>query len=253
MKLYQTIGIAATCGLVAVAGAIQSSSNAAEGEAVLGTVTGKVEFEGERPEPKKLQITEKQAEGCCPPGESVKDDDQTLVIDKDGGLANVVITVEIEGKKPEVPAEPVPIDQIKCRFYPHVSVVPAGATVAYLNSDGVSHNIHTYSLKNEPLNNAVSGGNKLTQKLDKVEPVKVSCDYHPWMLSWIYVTDAPKFTVSGEDGTFKLEGLEPGEYELELWHEALGKAQAKAVVAEDGSSEMVSIKMGEKKKGGRRR
>ena len=73
------------------------------------------------------------------------------------------------------------------------------------------------------------------------------------MLSYAYVTDATHWALTGEDGMFTIEGVPAGEYKLEIWHESLGKAKGTATVAADGSSEAVEIKMGAKKKGGRRR
>ena len=54
------------------------------------------------------------------------------------------------------------------------------------------------------------------------------------------------------DRSFELPGLPPGEYKLEVWHEKLGKEKGTAIVKDDGSSEMVEIKLGESKKKARR-
>jgi hypothetical protein len=53
--------------------------------------------------------------------------------------------------------------------------------------------------------------------------VEVQCDIHPWMHAYIFVMDHPFFSVSGDDGAYAIEGLPPGDYTLECWHEKLGK------------------------------
>lgn len=250
--LFSTLCVAS----IAAASAIpfQDAVPAAAKKGVVGNVSGKIVFEGDKPEPKALTITDKQSEGCCPAGVSMDTTDRSLLLSEDGGIANVVVTIEVKGEKPEVPSEPLHLDQSKCRFEPHVVVIPVGASIAYLNSDEVSHNIHTYATKNEGLNKTVSAGTDLTQKFDKAEQVKVTCDIHPWMSSWIVVTDATVWDVSGEDGTFEISGLDAGEYELEVWHETLGKEKADVVIKADGTSEPVEVKLGDsKKKKGRRR
>ena len=52
--------------------------------------------------------------------------------------------------------------------------------------------------------------------------ILVRCDVHPWMRAFIGVLPHAFFDVSGEDGSFDLQGLPAGEYVLEAWHETLG-------------------------------
>jgi hypothetical protein len=41
------------------------------------------------------------------------------------------------------------------------------------------------------------------------------------------VFDHPFFAVSGSDGSFKIAGLPPGDYDLIFWHEKFGEQRAK--------------------------
>ena len=238
---------------IAAALAISATATINAPAPVTGTVTGTVMFEGEVPKAKALSIKEEQSAGCCAPGVKLDDGARSLMISKDGGIANVVITLTVDGAKVELPSEPVEIDQVGCRFEPHLSVVHVGTTVRYKNSDTISHNVHTYALKNEGLNKTVAAGGKLDQKLEKAEAVRIACDIHPWMESYVFVTEGTHFTFTGSDGSFKLEGVPAGDYKLQIWHEKLGKGKGSVTVKADGSSDAVSIKMGAKKKGGRRR
>ena len=51
------------------------------------------------------------------------------------------------------------------------------------------------------------------------------------MVAWVGVVSHPFFAVTGEDGTFTLKGLPPGEYTLEAWHEKLGTQTQTVTVA----------------------
>lgn len=243
MKLPITLAITAALGSAAFAAASSSPTP------IEGKVTGTVKFDGKAPETKPLVITEEKAKGCCPSGVTMDTTDPTLVISKDGGIANVVITVDVPGAKVEPAAEPLEIDQKMCRFEPHVRVLPAGGKVVFLNSDEVSHNVHTYATKNDSFNKTIAPGSKEEQLLAKGDKITVKCDIHDWMSAVVFVTDTPFHAVTKDDGTFEIAGLKPGKYKAELWHEKLGKEKAEIVVKDDGTCDPVEVKMGEKKKG----
>ena len=172
-------------------------------------VTGRVLFEGELPVVKDLDVPARAAEGCCPPGKEVDRTDMSLRISKDRGIAGAVVTVKVAGKKVELPKEPYLLDQKGCRFTPHVLVVPKGGKVAFLNSDETSHNVHLISVLNDPLNQTVLAGKRLERTFDEAEAIKVTCDMHTWMKSWVVVTDATHWAVTDEEGHFSLAGLPP--------------------------------------------
>ncbi len=219
-----------------------------------GSITGKFVWEGERPEPKpKLTIKETETTGCKHGGSGVDAEDHSLMIDANGGVGNVVVTVTVKDTPPAVPADPIVMDQLGCKFDPRVIVVPVGGTLRFGNSDETNHNIHTFAKKNQPMNKQVAGGSNLDIKLDKAEVVDVKCDVHTWMKAFVFVTDASKWAVTSTDGSFKLEGLPPGEYVLDYWHEELGKGKTEKVVVEAGKTAMVEHKLSAKKEGGGKR
>ena len=221
---------------------------------VTGAAKGRVVFDGEKEELEPLIIDAKAAEGCTHGDNVVDAQDRSLLIDDKGGIANVVLTIDVADAKVEVHDTPVQLDQKSCRFEPHVMIIPVGSTVEYLNSDGVSHNVHTYPTKNDAINKLIPAGSKESQVLDKADRIEIKCDIHPWMNSHLIVSDTPFVAVSAPDGSFEIAGLPAGDYKLEIWHEKLGKADAKVTIAADGSSEAIEVELGAKKKGrGRRR
>ena len=192
-----------------------------------GTLSGTVKFKGTPPPPTKIDVT-KDPEVCGK--DKVKQD---LVVSSDGGLANAVVVVKAtKGKALEVPAQNPVFDQKTCEFHPHVLAFPAGSTVDVMNSDGILHNIHTYSTTNPATNQAQPKFKpKIQIKVEKPEwPIKVQCDAHGWMQGWWVSQETPYYAVTAPDGSFKITDLPPGDYDVEIWQETLGKTTQKASI-----------------------
>ena len=192
-----------------------------------GSVSGQVKFAGTPPPPEKIEIT-KDTEACGK--EKVK---PNLIVGSGGGLANAVVVVKAtKGKPLTVPTEPIVFDQKGCEYKPHVLAFPAGSTVRVLNPDGVLHNVHVMGKANPEANKAMPKFKKQEDwKIEKAEwPIAVKCDAHPWMHAYWLSMDQPYYAVTDDDGNFKIADLPAGDYEVELWHETLGKSSQKITV-----------------------
>lgn len=183
-----------------------------------GSLSGRISFAGDPPAKKKLDVT-KDKEVCG----KTELYDESLVVGPDKGVQNVVVTV-VGAKGGKFASQKVELDQKGCRYTPHVVVVPVTGQLDILNSDGILHNIHTYSTANPSINKAQPKFKKvLTEKFTKPEIIKTSCDAHAWMTAWIVATDHPFVGVTDEKGSFTIKDLPPGNYKVEIWHETLGK------------------------------
>jgi plastocyanin len=204
-----------------------SGPSAYEGGAVSdgGTISGFVKFKGTAPAPKKLDVT-KDKEVCAKTPKL----DPSLIV-SDGNLVNAVVYLADIKKGKKMEPQKVTLDQKGCEFAPHVLAFPAGSTVEVLNPDGVLHNFHTFSQKNNPVNIAQPKFKKVvTVKIDKPEAFRFTCDVHPWMSGWFFAAATPYFGVTDKTGSFKLADVPPGAYTIEVWHETLGKLSQKVTV-----------------------
>ena len=199
-----------------------------------GSISGEVKFAGAAPAPKVVKVN-KDNEVC---GQEKKVAD--VAVGAGGGLSEALVSVtDAKGAKP---AKPAVLDQKGCEFHPDVLVMSPGE-LKILNSDGVLHNIHTFSTANPPINKAQPKFKKvMTEKFEKPEIIKFTCDVHSWMLGWVAVMPNPFFGVTGGDGTTKIENVPPGKYTVEAWHETLGK-QSKEVEVKAGQATKVAIEM----------
>ena len=218
---------------LAVVATASLAGRAAAYEATLvtdgGTLSGTVTIEGTAPPPAKIEVT-KDPEVCGK--ESKEKVNPSLLVGQGGGIANVVVTVKAaKGKKLEVPAEHPVFDQRTCEFHPHVLVFPAGSTIDVKNSDGILHNIHTTSTVNPSQNQAQPKFKPQIQlKIEKPETIAIKCDVHGWMSGYWVATETPYVAVTDASGSFKIADLPPGDYDVELWQEKLGKVMQKASI-----------------------
>jgi plastocyanin len=198
------------------------------------TVRGTVSLNGPVPKAKlnKALAADPACAGCHL--ETPAKDD--LVVSAAGGVrwAFVYVKKGLEGKTFTPPETPVLIDQVGCIYTPHMVGAVVGQTVNFKNSDKFLHNVHGLPFSNKEFNFSTGPGATVGTKFANSEVmVRVKCDVHPWMGSWIGVLDHPFFAVTDADGKFEIKGLPQGTYTLGVWHEGLSKPDRVIVVAGD--------------------
>ena len=140
-----------------------------------------------------------------------------------GGLPNVVVSLAGLAAGNGAPTTTPQLDQRGCTFRPRVRPMRAGE-LEVLNSDGILHNVHTYSTENPTINKAQPKFKKtMTVTLSEPEIVKVTCDVHSWMQAWVPVFPHAFFAVTGGEGAATIERVPAGTQTVELWHEVLGR------------------------------
>ena len=196
-----------------------------------GTITGVVKFDGSAPAPVQLDLTPECSKAY--PGEQVFKED--LVV-KDGKVEFAFIYVDVK-ESYAVPAEPAMIDQKGCRYRPHVLGIQAGQKLQIKSSDPFLHNAHYVGKVNGEDNLAMTRAGVRPKKFEAEEGMlKFKCDVHPFMGAWIGVMRHPFFATTGEDGTFTIKGVPPGEYDLVMHHEKQSGDQRVKVKVETGKS-----------------
>lgn len=139
-------------------------------------------------------------------------------------LANVLVYLKGPLWPGDRGSEPVVLDQVGCRYLPHVIGLQTGHKLRIQSSDPFLHNVHGLAEQNAAFNFAESGpGAKELEGWTQPEIFSVKCDVHPWMKAWVGVFDHPWFMVSGADGAFRLAKAPPGSYTLVAWHERFGQ------------------------------
>ena len=234
------VGMIMVWGVGCLVGGLVGSSLAYQGGPVAekGAISGVVKLAGPPPALKPLQVNKDQA--TCGKTQPV----EALLLGSDKSVKNAVVRLTniSKGKALDTAAKAV-LDQVKCRFVPHVNIVPVGATMEIKNSDPITHNIHTFSIDNDPINKAQPKTLPvISTKFTAPEIIKTQCDIHKWMSTWIIVADHPYHAITDGKGEFKLTDVPPGNYQMEIWHENLGKV-TKEVTVKANSDTAVPVEL----------
>ena len=212
---------AASSALVMCAGMYPATGRAAQAPAH-GTMTGHVRLTGPAPANPALRMG---ADPRCSRATRGQRLTQELVLrSADGGLANAFVHLEGSFPAASPPSQPVTIDQRGCVFSPRVVGARVGQTLQLTNNDDTAHNLHSLSSKGNGFNTSQPvKGMKYTFQL-KADDVmmRIKCDIHSWMVSYVGVTRHPYFAVSAVDGAFRIASVPPGRHTVRVWHEQYG-------------------------------
>ena len=191
-----------------------------------GAIVGTVRFPGAAPAPGVLRVQKEQA--FC--GSLVPD--QSLMVAPEGGLQNVVVTLRGPGlDRTTGPPETIQLDNVACRFAPHVQAARVGSTLLLLNSDPILHDAHARLGARTLFNDGLPRWRRVTRTLQRPGVVKIICElHHAWMSAYIVAAPNPFFAVTDSRGRYTIDGIPPGAYEARFWHERLGTVTRRVVV-----------------------
>ena len=195
-------------------------------QAGVGTIVGHVRLTSAAP---ANSIVRMGADPLCSRANAGKRLTQDVVLrSADGGLANGFVDLQGTFPKTPTPTTPVTIDQRGCIFVPRVLGARVGQPLRITNSDPTAHNVHSLSTKGNEFNvSQPKVGMMYTFQLRSEDAImRIRCDIHSWMVSYLGVTAHPYFAVSGADGTFRISGVPPGKYPIRVWHERYGRLTA---------------------------
>jgi hypothetical protein len=185
-------------------------------------------YAGTPPTPAKLNV-DKDVEFC---GKHNLVDESLLVDGTSKGIANIIVW--LYDKPPDIHTSygatanaTVRMDNMGCRFEPHVCVLRTTQTLELHNSDTPGHNTKGDVQSNTAFNHLIPGGGSINVTLNAPErlPAPVGCNIHPWMNGWLVVQEHPYVGVSDVNGKLVIKNLPTGKWNFVAWHEKSGYTQ----------------------------
>lgn len=208
-----------------------------------GGLTGTVRMTGKAPAIETTLIAKDNH--VCGEGNAVMN---PVTVDGENGLADAVVTIEGVKAGKAWPDDVTPeIVQADCAFSPYVQVMPKTAKLSVVNEDPLLHNIHAYEIigraRRTLFNIAQPTKGQIDTnplKLRRGHVVEVACDAHNWMSAWVVTSEHPYSSVTAKDGSFSIEGIPAGRYEVTVWHPTLGSTSSEITI-EAGSAATLDV------------
>lgn len=201
---------------------------------IVGRVVGGVRVEGRFKRPAPLKVY-KNLDFC---GAEVPN--ESLLVGPQGGVQNAVVVITgARRHRTGSPFKRLVLDNKNCAFVPHVQIAPVGSELLLLNNDPILHDVHARLGSETLFNVGLPTWRQAEKRLTRRGIISIECDVlHTWMSAYIVVTSSPYFAVTNEKGEFIIEGMPADTYEIEVWHEKLGRQLRKVVVVGERTSKV---------------
>jgi len=191
-----------------------------------GSLKGRFVVDGKPGDPPPLAVDSKE-----PYCVQAKPKNLAWIVGQNGALKNAIVYLRLprRGKveiHPDYEAQlnkPAVLDNHRCTFEPHVTLVRVGQTLVIKNSDpppvGHNTNIALFSF-----NQTIPAESETQIKVSKDGPLPmpVVCNIHTYMKGYLLAQEHPYMVASGDDGSFELKNIPAGKHEFQFWHEAAG-------------------------------
>lgn len=158
-----------------------------------------------------------------------------------GGKPAAGAVVSVEGLPPELmkskggaESSSALMDQREMKFIPRVIAILAGTKVSFPNNDKTWHNVFSTSEAKTFDLGLYAPGKSREITFDKPGVVKILCNVHPDMETYVVVKAHPYFSATDKQGGYQVKALPLGKYRLEIWHPEFGTKVVPFEMAREG-------------------
>jgi hypothetical protein len=204
----------------------------------IGQIRGVVQIDGPAPADTVIQPSSDQL--ICGSGFTRRG------IERRGNqVAGVVIWIEgLRSGKPLPLERRFEITSDRCTLVPEVQTAITGGTLNIRSLDAVEHRtriVHRDVGEVLATIRETDEGQVVPNERVLARPgtLELGCEVHPWTRAWIAVFDHPYFTTSLSDGSFAIDSLPPGRYQIRAWHPRLGPVEDSVTVSAGQAGQIV--------------
>ncbi len=208
-------------------------------------VSGRIIFKGAVPPPRNLVM-----DAMCGRLHTNAVTEADYRVGEANGLADAFVYLQgvPEGVGATAEGEAPLLDQQGCLYTPKVFGVLVNQKFKIRNSDALLHNVHATPKTNSEFNFAQPIKGQVNEKaFSKPEVLlRIKCDVHPWMNTFVGVVPHKFFAVTDDKGDFRLPGgVPPGKYTIEAVHPKAGRV-AQEITVTAGANQPVELTLSPK-------
>jgi len=156
------------------------------------------------------------------------------------GTRIVGVVVSIYGIRS---GKPLPLDRrfeianTRCLLVPEIQTAVAGGTLNIRSDDAIEHRTRITRLDDGEVVATIretDEGQVVPDERVLAKPglLELSCSSHAWTHGCIAVFDHPYFATTGTDGSFAIDSVPPGRYQVRAWHPRLGSVADSVTIGE---------------------
>ena len=215
--------------------AVPSTRYVVEPVASAGSVTGTISASSSL-QPGAPVSTGRDSAACGP---SIPDES---VVRQGSGLGGAVVWLDDIRRGKDIPLERrLELEIDKCRLVPRVQAGVVGSAVNVIAHDPFREHLHFLAGgESGPRASVLLGQDEqvIPTNLPFSKPglVIVKDSDHSWPTAYLAVFDHPYFAVTAPNGSFTIDGVPPGHYNLKVWHERTKVAEKTVDVAAGGAA-----------------
>jgi len=128
-------------------------------------------------------------------------------------------------------------------FTPAAVIVGVGASVDFPNEDPFFHNVFAYSPARRFDLGRYPQGESKTVDFPEAGVVGVFCEVHETMRGVILVVENPHYALVGVDGSFRIDGVPPGTYQVAFWSADHDEPTEETVTVVAGETTRVEVEL----------
>ena len=161
------------------------------------------------------------ASGATVSGSVRLEDSRVASVRKHRDYSGVVVWLEPVHPAGTVSPQPgrARMEQKEKQFLPHVLAIQTGTAVSFPNFDPIFHSAFSNFSGQVFDLGLYAPGSSRNITFTRTGAVRIFCNIHPSMSAIIVVLKYPWFATSDGRGGFSVDGVPPGEYYLNVFHE----------------------------------
>jgi plastocyanin len=146
------------------------------------------------------------------------------------------VLVYLVGFTETAPAGGAEVVQKGKHFKPELTAITAGQSVSFPNGDPFLHNVFSPTPARRFDLGSYRKGKSKSRKFPKAGVVDVFCNIHPEMSATIVVLPNRRFTFAKMDGSFAIDGVPPGTWQLFAYSRRATKPVSAEVTVTDDNT-----------------